>query len=121
MPGINDAPEQVERILEAASEAGAVGIGGIALHLRGEVRGVFFDWLRAHRPDLVARYERLYANGRAYLPAAERRRIERGAGLPRRDPEARAERFRHRQGAGRRAPPPAPSPPPPRTVQTALF
>src|SRR5882724_13543714 len=35
MPGINDAPEQVERILELATEAGATHIGGIALHLRG--------------------------------------------------------------------------------------
>jgi len=74
MPGINDAPEQVERILELAAEAGAVSIGGIALHLRGEVRGVFLDWLRSHRPDLVPRYERLYARG-AYMPAAERERL----------------------------------------------
>ena len=35
MPGINDDPRQVERILEAAGEAGAVGVSGIALHLRG--------------------------------------------------------------------------------------
>jgi DNA repair photolyase len=119
MPGINDAPEQVERILALASEAGAVSVGGQTLFLRGAVRAVFFDWLRGHRPDLLERYEQLYANGRAYLPAAERRRVERAAGLPRSDPAARAERFRHRQGAGRRAPPPAPSPP--RTVQTALF
>jgi DNA repair photolyase len=74
MPGINDAPEQVERILEMAAEAGAVSIGGIALHLRGEVRDVFFDWLRSQRPDLVPRYESLYARG-AYAPAAERERL----------------------------------------------
>ncbi|MCP9489245.1 MAG: hypothetical protein MSC31_05155 [Solirubrobacteraceae bacterium MAG38_C4-C5] len=71
MPGINDAPEQVEALLAAAEEAGAVGIGGIALHLRGETRGVFMDWLRSARPDLVPRYERLYARG-AYAPRAER-------------------------------------------------
>ena len=34
MPGINDAPEQVERILELATEAGAAYVSGIALHLR---------------------------------------------------------------------------------------
>src|SRR5215210_1739521 len=54
MPGINDDPRQVERILAAAGEAGAVGVSGIALHLRGEVRGIFMDWLRSYRPDLVA-------------------------------------------------------------------
>ncbi|MEA2390953.1 MAG: hypothetical protein QOK31_1062 [Solirubrobacteraceae bacterium] len=74
MPGVNDAPEQVERILELAGEAGAVSIGGVALHLRGEVRGIFFDWLRSYRPDLVPRYEQLYRRG-AYAPAPERRRL----------------------------------------------
>ncbi len=82
MPGINDSPEQVERILELAADAGATSIGGIGLHLRGEVRGIFFDWLRSQRPDLVPRYERLYARG-AYLPRAENERLARlarGAG-----------------------------------------
>jgi len=74
MPGINDSPEQVERILELCAEAGAVDVGGICLHLRGEVRGVFMDWLRSQRPDLVPLYERLYARG-AYAPKAERERI----------------------------------------------
>ncbi len=74
MPGINDSPEQVERILELAEEAGAVSVGGIALHLRGEVRGIFLDWLRSQRPDLLPRYERLYARG-AYAPKAERERL----------------------------------------------
>jgi hypothetical protein len=74
MPGINDDPRQVEAILEAAAEAGATGIGGVALHLRGDVRGVFMDWLKSQRPDLVARYEELYASG-AYAPQAERRRL----------------------------------------------
>jgi DNA repair photolyase len=94
MPGINDSREQVERIVELATEAGAVHIGGNTLFLRGSVRDVFFEWLREHRPDLVERYERLYARG-AYLPADERRTIELAAGAPwaRRRP---AERFRHR-------------------------
>jgi DNA repair photolyase len=76
MPGINDSPEQVEKILELCAEAGAVSIGGICLHLRGEVRDIVMDWLRSYRPDLVPRYERLYARG-AYAPKAERERIAR--------------------------------------------
>jgi DNA repair photolyase len=76
MPGINDAPEQIEPLLQAASEAGAMSVGGVALHLRGEVRDVFMGWLRAQRPELVARYERLYRRG-AYAPAEERRRLAR--------------------------------------------
>jgi DNA repair photolyase len=74
MPGVNDAPEQVGRIVELATEAGASFVSGIALHLRGEVRELFFAWLRDHRPDLVDRYEDLYRTG-AYAPVAERRRL----------------------------------------------
>ena len=74
MPGINDDPEQVAKILEMASEAGAAYVTGIALHLRGEVRGLFFEWLRSHRPDLVDRYTRLYRRG-AYAHPDERRRL----------------------------------------------
>ena len=60
MPGINDDPRQVERILEAAQAAGARNITPIALHLRPGVRAVFMDWLEAQRPDLVERYAELY-------------------------------------------------------------
>ena len=81
MPGINDAPEQVEPLLEAAAAAGATGIGGIALHLRGDVKQLFFDFLRSHRPDLVELYEKLYARG-AYAPAAGAQ-AARGARAPR--------------------------------------
>jgi len=74
MPGINDAPEQVEPILELAARNGATGAGGIALHLRPGVREVFMDWLRSQRPELVPRYEQLYARG-SYAPRGERDRI----------------------------------------------
>jgi DNA repair photolyase len=76
MPGINDAPEQVERILDEAAAAGAVSVGSSALHLRGEVREVFMGWLRAHRPDLMERYAELYRRG-GYAPKAERERLAR--------------------------------------------
>ncbi len=74
MPGINDAPEQVEPLLEMATAAGATSIGGVALHLRGEVREVFMSWLEAQRPDLLPRYEELYRR-RAYAPQEERERL----------------------------------------------
>jgi DNA repair photolyase len=120
MPGINDSPEQVERIIEIATENGATGIGGITLHLRGEVRGIFFDWLRAHRPDLIPMYERLYARG-AYAPQAERERlaamVRRGIGPPSPDDGE------PRRGASRvpRRPVAKPEPPSPKPRQDALF
>ncbi|HEX7610348.1 MAG TPA: radical SAM protein [Solirubrobacteraceae bacterium] len=115
MPGINDAAHQVEPLLELAQEAGATSIGGVALHLRGEVRQVFMGWLSSQRPDLVPRYRELYRHG-AYAPAAERRRLSRlvRRGGPPSD-------FR----AIRRSPEIEPEPPPfgPREIwrQQALF
>jgi DNA repair photolyase len=97
MPGINDAPEQVEEIIRRAREAGAVSIGGNTLFLRGAVRRIYFDWLRSYRPDLVPRYEKLYARG-AYVPEPERRAIERAAGLPGARLKPYPERFKHRVG-----------------------
>ena len=91
MPGINDAPEQVARILELAAEAGAAYVTGIGLHLRGEVRGLFFEWLQTHRPDLISRYKALYRHG-AYMPAQERRRLGRLVDGP------DAERYRRIRG-----------------------
>jgi DNA repair photolyase len=122
MPGINDSREQVERIVALATEAGAVHIGGQTLFLRGSVKEIFFEWLREHRPDLLARYERLYARG-AYLPADERRTIERAAGAPWAG-RTYAERVRHRAAGARGDRRPRPSPPPEEVMppaQGALF
>jgi DNA repair photolyase len=113
MPGINDGPGQVERIVALAEEAGATSIGGQALFLRGSTRDVFFDWLRAKRPDLVESYEQLYRKG-AYLPPGARKELETllpGRRRKGRDTPARFDR-----------PPPALAPPEPEPVrQTSLF
>jgi len=113
MPGVNDSPEQVAEIIEIATEAGATSIGGIGLHLRGEVRELWFEWLRDQRPDLVPEYERLYRPG-AYLPVAERDRLSALArgGSPRRRWLRGAEPGREESEA-----PPEPENP----VQSSLF
>ena len=114
MPGINDDPRQVEQILELCAEAGAVSIGGICLHLRGEVRAIFMDWLRSYRPDLVSRYERLYARG-AYAPRAERERLARLIRTGARVTPGAASRANRRAQES----PPGPATPPPE--QPSLF
>jgi DNA repair photolyase len=91
MPGINDAAHQLEPLLRGAIDAGAVSLGGVALHLRAGVREVFMEWLHAHRPQLVERYEELYRRG-AYAPREERERLAgllRAAGGGRPRPRAR--------------------------------
>jgi DNA repair photolyase len=76
MPGINDSPDQVEPIVARAREADATFLGGVALHLRGEVKDVYFGWLREKRPDLVPEYERLYGR-RAYMRPEDRQKTTR--------------------------------------------
>jgi len=79
---VNDSPEQVEEIVRLCAEAGADSIGGLGLHLKGEVKEIFFDWLKLHRPDLVDLYADLYRRG-AFLPKPERERIGRMLGRAR--------------------------------------
>ncbi len=115
MPGINDAPEQVARVLALATEAGASYVSGIALHLRGEVRQVFLGWLRENRPDLVPRYNELYRRG-AYASPEERRRLSRMVNGPDVAP------FERMRGQMRAAPSPAaPRPSESNEVQQTLF
>ena len=68
MPGINDHPDQVRPIVEAARKAKATFLGSAALHLRDEVKDVFYAWLQAKRPDLLPRYEALYGNRATMRP-----------------------------------------------------
>jgi DNA repair photolyase len=126
MPGINDDPRQVEEILQLAADAGATSVSGITLHLRGEVRGIFMEWLRSYRPDLVEHYEQLYARS-AYAPRAEQDRL---SALVRRARSRVMTPFgrEHRRGFGqmgrgtRRSPtPPAPPEREPEPQQTKLF
>ena len=91
------APRQIQPLLQAAADAGATGIGGIALHLRGEVRELFMDWLRSERPSS--------SNATRRSTAAARTRRCRSAGACRpSSPHARAPRDRA-ACAARAAPP----------------
>jgi DNA repair photolyase len=119
MPGINDSPEQVGEILRIAEDAGAISAPAIPLHLRPGVKEVFFDWMRAHRPDLMPRYEELYRN-RSYVPAAEKQRIAElvdGVRPPRRKPRPAG----RRPPRGRRVDPPPQQERPAEDGQPTLF
>jgi len=49
IPALNDA--ELEKILEAASRAGASWAGYVLLRLPHELKQIFEDWLHAHFPD----------------------------------------------------------------------
>ena len=97
IPGVNDDPKQVEELLDLCAEAGAVHVGGIALHLRGEVKDLWFEWLAEHRPDLLPRYRKLYRGG-AY--ATKEERAPAGAARARPRPADVAAGLRRRGRAG---------------------
>jgi DNA repair photolyase len=109
MPGINDSPEEVAEIVRLADEAGATSVGSVALHLRGEVKDVFFGWLEQRRPELMERYRELYAKG-AYAPSEERKRLQALTKVPRRRRPRRPPRPARGPAARRDKPAPAPEP-----------
>ena len=68
LPGLSDGPGQLEAVVRAAKAAGARGVWAAPVHLRPGVREHFLAALARDWPELVGRYEELFAE-RAYLPA----------------------------------------------------
>ncbi|MDQ6918028.1 MAG: radical SAM protein [Candidatus Dormibacteraeota bacterium] len=75
LPGLSDRPDQLDAVVRAAREAGAVGIWANLLYLRPGTREHFMDCLAKHWPDLVPRYEEEYRKG-AYLPEEKTRPVQ---------------------------------------------
>ncbi|MFF3686105.1 Rv2578c family radical SAM protein [Streptomyces sp. NPDC002187] len=76
IPFLGDHPDQLRATVRAIAASGATSVTPLVLHLRPGAREWFMAWLREHHPHLVARYERLYAEG-AYAPKWYQRRITR--------------------------------------------
>jgi DNA repair photolyase len=75
LPGISDHPNQLREVAGAAIDAGATHVSPILLHLRPGVREEFMPWLAEQYPDLVPRYEAMYA--KPYASAEERKALGR--------------------------------------------
>jgi DNA repair photolyase len=71
LPGLTDGKPELDAALGAIAAAGATGVTVIPLHLRPGAREWFMAWLTGAHPELVPRYEQLYAR-RAYVPAEYR-------------------------------------------------
>ena len=71
LPGLTDGVGELDAALGAVAAAGATGVTVIPLHLRPGAREWFMAWLSREHPELVPRYQQLYAR-RAYVPAEYR-------------------------------------------------
>jgi DNA repair photolyase len=74
LPGITDAPKQLEAVVRAAAQAKASHIYANPLFLKPCSAAVFLPFLKEHFPQLMPEYERRFKD-RAFLPAAYRKRI----------------------------------------------
>ena len=79
LPGITDGIEQLKEVVHAAVDAGATHVTPILLHLRPKVKEVYMEWLAAHYPHLVDRYEAMYGRS-SYASKAQREKVSRQVG-----------------------------------------
>jgi DNA repair photolyase len=63
LPGITDAPEQIESLVRAVAGARASYLGACALRLRSTARQRYLPFIEAEFPELAARYRSTYARG----------------------------------------------------------
>src|ERR671922_1855723 len=61
LPGITDDKAKLRDVVRAAIDAGATHVSPILLHLRPVVKEEYMRWLQDEFPDLVPRYEAMYA------------------------------------------------------------
>jgi DNA repair photolyase len=66
LPGLSDDPTRMAEVVRAARDAGATSIWTNVLHLKPGTREHFLDNLAHDWPELLPKYEALYA-GRAYV------------------------------------------------------
>ena len=78
LPGISDARDQLQEVIEGALAAGATHVYPILLHLRPVVKEVYMEWLAETYPDLVMTYESMYRN-RSYALQGDRDKLSKTA------------------------------------------
>jgi len=72
LPWMTDSADQLDDLFAQLADAGATGVTTLVLHLRPGVKEWFMSWLADERPELVKRYEDLYARGTNAAPSFRR-------------------------------------------------
>lgn len=63
LPGITDAPDQLDELVRRIAGSGATHVGACALRLRSAARWRYMPFIAEEFPHLADRYARTYANG----------------------------------------------------------
>jgi DNA repair photolyase len=74
MPGITDAPRDLENLVRATAEVGSKYVFANSLFLKPCSAAIFLPFLEKEFPHLVDSYKKRYGD-RAFLPAAYRKRL----------------------------------------------
>jgi DNA repair photolyase len=78
LPGISDAPAQLEATVAAAADAGAAFLWANAVYLKPGTREYFFEFLDREYPHLRPSYDRLFPD--AYVPARYKSAVQEQVG-----------------------------------------
>jgi len=89
VPGFSTHPAKIERTIKAIAETGARSVGAMVMHLEEGTRTHFMSLLTREFPEMVTKYEQLYAS--KYVPKDYDKRVQEVVSL-----------MRARYGIGRR-------------------
>lgn len=62
VPGFSTQPAKIERTIKAIADSGATSLGAMVMHLEGGTRDHFMSLITREYPEMVAKYEKLYAS-----------------------------------------------------------
>jgi DNA repair photolyase len=62
VPGFSTQPAKIERTIKAIADSGATSVGAMVMHLEGGTRDHFMSLITREYPEMVAKYEKLYAS-----------------------------------------------------------
>ncbi len=88
VPGFSTQPAKIERTIKAIADSGARSVGAMVMHLEGGTRDHFMAMLDREYPEMVEKYEQLYAS--KYVPKDYDKRVQEVVSLMRRDTELRS-------------------------------
>lgn len=74
VPGFSTQPAKIERTIKAIADSGARSVGAMVMHLDGGTRDHFMALLNREYPEMVSKYQQLYAS--KYVPKEYDKRVQ---------------------------------------------